>query len=222
MQKIFNVDLLDIFQTEKGFIYACKEKVDNGEAVAFFEYNKDIDVFDKISINYYISSKFGKNGFIIAKALGDFVRCDLRKVSSYQNSASYSDGKTFIYDNNGLIIDSFTVTHNNHPACGPAVYKGDLWYAVPEENAIIKYSVNHKRTEMRIGSVKEKAFSHPVSIERFDDTLYICNSNSFQIKTLDLNTFDVNDLYVFNEPVFKYFRLKDTEYVILNSGVYSL
>lgn len=222
MQKIFNVDLLDIFATENGFIYACKEKVDNGEAVAFYEYNRDLDVFDKISVNYYITSKFPKNGFIIAKALGDFVRCDIRKVSSYQNAASYSDGKTIIYDNNGIIIDSFDVKHNGHACCGPAAFNNDLWFAVPEENAIIRYSVNHKRTEMRIGSQKEKAFSHPVSIERFDDKLYICNTNSFKIRTFDVNTFDIDDLYIFNEPVFKYFRINDSEYVILSSGVYKL
>ena len=49
MQKLFNADLLDIVPVEKGFIYACKETLPDGsEAAAFYSYNQQVDIFEKI------------------------------------------------------------------------------------------------------------------------------------------------------------------------------
>ena len=49
MQKLFNADLLDIIPIERGFVYACKETLQNGNvAVAFYHYYKDVDILDKI------------------------------------------------------------------------------------------------------------------------------------------------------------------------------
>lgn len=223
MQKLFNADLLDIIPVERGFIYACKETTpDDEEAVAFYIYNQEIDIFEKIPVLTYINAKYGENGAVFARTLGDFVTCTIVGLSGNTIAASYSDGSLKILDSNGELIGENKVEYLGNPACSPAANGVDLWFAVPDSNAIINYSVKHDRTEFRIGSPKEKAFFHPVDVSVYDNKLFICNTNSYKIRTIDFSNYTVADYCVFNEPVSKYFRVKDIEYVVLRSGVYSL
>ncbi len=223
MQKLFNADLLDIIPVERGFVYACKEKTPDGdEAVAFYIYNQEIDIFEKIPVLKYINAKYGENGAVIARALGDFVTCSIVNLAGNTIAASYSDGTLRIVDSNGEIISENKVEYLDNPACSPCTNGADLWFAVPDSNAIINYSVKHDRIEFRIGSPKEKAFFHPVDVSVYDNKLFICNANSYKIRTIDFATYSVADYCIFNEPVSKYFRVKDIEYAVLRSGVYSL
>lgn len=223
MQKLFNADLLDILPVERGFVYGCKETLPEGEeAVAFYIYNQEIDYFEKIPVMKYINAKFGENGAVIARALGDFVTCSIINLPGGNIAASYSDGTLKIVDGNGEIIEETRVEYLENPACSPVANGIDLWFAVPDSNAIINYSVKHKRIEFRIGSPKEKAFCHPVDVSVYDNKLFICNANSYKIRTIDFTNYNVADYCIFTEPVSKYFRVKDTEYAVMRSGVYSL
>lgn len=223
MQKLFNADLLDLFPVEDGFVYSCKETLPDGkEAVAFYIYNQDSEVFSKIPVSSYILRKYGENQFAIARILGDFVTCNVVNLTSNTRVASYSDGSIKILGAAGEIISEAKVEYLDNPACSPAVNGADLWFAVPDSNAIINYSVKHNRIEFRIGSSKDKTFCHPCDISIYDNKLYICNAYSYKIRTIDLSNYQVADYCLFNEPVKKYFRVKDIEYVIMPSGVYSL
>lgn len=223
MQKLFNADLLDIIPIERGFVYACREKSPEGEdAVAFYIYNQEIDIFEKIPVLTYINSKFGENGAVIARTLGDFVTCNIIPLAGNTFAASYSDGTLKTVGGNGELLGETKVEYLGNPACSPVANGMDLWFAVPDSNAIINYSVKHNRIEFRIGSPKEKAFFHPVDVSVYDNKLFICNANSYKIRTIDFNNYNVADYCIFNEPVSKYFRVKDVEYAVLRSGVYSL
>ncbi len=223
MQKLFNADLLDIIPVERGFVYACKETTPEDEdAVAFYIYNQEIDIFEKIPVLKYINAKFGENGTVFARTLGDFVTCTIVSLSGNTLAASYADGSLKILNSYGELIAENKVEYLENPACSPAANGADLWFAVPESNAIINYSVKHDRIEFRIGSPKERAFFHPVDVSVYDNKLFICNTNSYKIRTIDFDNYNVADYCVFNEPVSKYFRVKDIEYVVMRSGVYSL
>jgi hypothetical protein len=222
MQKIFSADILDIFPCETGFIYACREFDGSGDTAGFFTYDITADIFERISIRDYIAEKFGGEGFELAKNLGDFVTCTLRGLSPTSNIASYNDGTIKIFDNYGFISDTKKVKYLNYPARSPEPYGRDLWMAVPEANAVINYSLKYDRIEFRIGGPKESAFSHPASLSLYDGCLYVCNENSFSIKTIDLDTYKVSGFYVFNEPVSRYFKAGKSEFVLLKSGLYKL
>ena len=222
MQKIFNADLLDIYPTDEGFIYSCRESLGDNDTVGFFSYNMHADLFERLSIKEYIVSKYGEEGFGLAKSLGDFVTCTLRSVSSATNIASYADGTIKVFNNYGFITDTKSVKYLDYPARSPEPVGRDLWMTVPEANAVINYSLKYDRIEFRIGGPKETAFSPPASLSLYDDRLYVCNENSFNIKTIDLTTYKVSGYCVFNEPVSRYFRVENSEFVILKSGVYKL
>ncbi len=223
MQKLFNADLLDIVPAERGFVYACKETLpEGGEAVAFYNYNQEIDIFEKIPVLSYINAKFGENGAEFARTLGDFVTCDVVNITTSTKAVCYSDGELKVLGNMGEIISECKVEYLENPARSPLANGADLWFVVPDSNAIINYSIKHNRIEFRIGSPKEKAFCHPIDISLYDNKLFICNAYSYKIRTLNLADYNVNDYCIFNEPVYKYFRVKDIEYAVMQSGVYSL
>ena len=223
MKKLFNADLLDLFTTEEGFIYACKETLESGkEAIAFFNYNSVSDRFERIPINSYIASKYSEDGFALSKSLGDFVTCRIKNISNDSYIATYENGTVKLFDSYGIINDIQDVKYNGSSASFAEPVGRDLWMPVPEENAIIKYSPKYKRIEFRIGSKDEKAFSGPVDISYYDDYLYICNAASYKIRTVSLISFTVKDYAIFNEPIHRYFRNNNKEFVILKSGVYTL
>lgn len=222
VQKLFNADLLDIIPLERGFTYACKETLpEGGEAVMFYSYNQEIDIFEKIPVISYIKHKFGENAVQIARELGDFVTCTVVNLSNSM-IVSYTDGRLLVIGSGGEIMSELHVEYLDNPACSPAVVGADLWLTVPDSNAIINYSVKHNRTEFRIGSPNAKAFCHPTHLSVYDNKLFICNANSYKIRTIGLDNYTDADYYVFNEPVYKYFRVGDVEYAVMHSGVYSL
>lgn len=223
MQKLFNADILDIFAVEQGFVYSCKEKLANGsEAVAFYHYNQESDVFNKISVPSYIHFKFGECIYDVARILGNFVTCDVVNLTPNTKAVCYPDGTLKVIGSAGEIVTEARVEYLENPACSPAVNGADLWFVVPDSNAIINYSVKHNRIEFRVGSAKDKTFTHPTSVAVYDNKLYICNAYSYKIRTIDLSNYKVADYCLFNEPVYKYFKVKNTEYAVLQSGVYSL
>ena len=223
MQKLFNADILDIFATPSGFIYACKEIIEGDkEVVSFFDYDKSGDKFKRIPVSKYISAKYGENGFAFAKQLGDFVTCNIHTINDSTNIAAYDNGTVKIFDNNGIISKTVEVRYKNHPAVSPEPNGRDLWMAVPEANAVINYSLKYERIEFRIGSGKDKTFAHPTGLSIYDNCLYVCNASSFKIRIVGLETYNISDYRIFNEPVFKYIRTRDSEYVMLHSGFYLL
>ncbi len=223
MQKLFNADILDIFTTPSGFIYACKEVINgNEEVVAFFDYDRLNDKFKRIPVSKYIAAKYGEDGSAFARQLGDFVTCNIHVINDTTNIAAYDNGTVKVFDNNGIISKTVQVKYKNHAAVSPEPVGRDLWMAVPEANAVINYSLRYGRIEFRIGSNKEKTFSHPTGISAYDNCLYVCNASSFKIRIVGLETYNVSDYRIFNEPVYKYIRTKDCEYVMLQSGFYEL
>ena len=131
MQKLFNADLLDIQPVERGFIYACKETLPSGkDAVAFYIYNQEIDIFEKIPVLTYINTKFGENGAVIARNLGDFVTCTIVNITNSTTAVSYSDGRLLVLGSAGEIISETTVDYLGNPACSPAANGTDLGEAV--------------------------------------------------------------------------------------------
>ena len=222
MQKLFNADILDIFTIPTGFIYACKEVSGDNDVAAFFEYSTARDEFRRITVRDYITAKYGENGFAFAKQLGDFVTCNIHVINDDTNIAAYDNGTIKVFNNEGIISKTVKVAYNGKPAVSPEPNGRDLWMVVPEANAVINYSLKYDRIEFRIGSNKEKTFSHPTGLSIYDNCLYVCNASSFKIRIVGLETFNIQDYRIFNEPVYKYIRTKNTEYVMLESGFYTL
>ena len=74
---------------------------------------------------------------------------------------------------------------------------------------------------MRIGGDRTTSFSLPGSVAIYDN-MPCQQQGSNKIRTIRLSDFAVEDYRLFEEPVHKYLRVQDKEFVILDSGVYIL
>lgn len=223
MQLVLNTQPLDIFPFEQGFIYSKKDTLDNGNIkVSFFYYDRELQSTTPVAKRDYLALKFGDSYREIVETVGDFITCS---VSFFQNGAltvAYDTGDTYIFNQNGEMVLNCTVRYQDASAQSPAVDEKHIWFVVPERNAVVSYSPSEQRVLLRVGGGRSKAFNNPVSITKILDSLYICNADSCNIRVMKLQDYSVKDYKTFQEPVYKYFRVYDGEYALLESGLYSL
>lgn len=223
MTKILSADILDILPIEIGFIIATKEILPTGEAtVATFVYDQEGARILPIKINTYLECKFGAQYRNIASNLGDYITCASAVFKSGGVVTLYSNGEIAFFDEDGALFWSGELIYQNSATKDIAVDGNCFWCTVPEKNAIIRYSPVEKRVLLRIGGGSSTAFNVPVSITKADNKLYICNQGNNKIRTIRLEDYAVKDYAVFNEPVYKYFRVGEKEYALLDSGIYCI
>ena len=223
MTKILSADILDIIPLEIGFIIATREALPTGEVtVATYVYDQDGARILPVKIGTYLEAKFGTEYKKIATTLGDYISCSSAVLKSGGVIALYTSGENVLFDVDGSVASSGELLYQDCATRDIAVDGTCFWSTVPYKNAIIRYSPVEKRVLLRIGGGSSSAFSRPVSVVKYDDKLYICNEGNYKIRTIRLEDYAVKDYAVFNEPVYKYFKVGDKEYVLLSSGIYCI
>ncbi len=222
MRKLIEADLIDIFPTENGFIYLARETLSNGEMTGVFHrFDREEEKIYQSDVFEYIDEKFGPDGRNIASQLGDFATCKVTTIFDGALFAVYPDGSYKIV-RDGKLTDVDELFYQDAPACSPVACGREVWLVVPDANAVINYSVEHNRIELRIGGPTYKSFTHPVDLKIYNNKLYICNEYSYKIRSISLGNYKVEDYMVFNEEVKSYFRSGESEYAVLKSGIYLL
>ena len=215
-----NGDLRDcvlIMKTKDGFEIIKNLDDKNEDFVKIIEQSEA-----KFSKFINLLNKYGPEYKKIAEQLGDYVSCDADIMASKHSIVVYDSGETGIFSPDGEMIWSSDLNYQGCEINGVAVDGAQFWSVVPDKNCIVCYSVAHKKFSMRIGSAESTSFQHPVSISKYDDELFICNTDSRKVRTINLKDFSVNDYRIFDEPVYKYLRSCGKEIVVLESGVYVL
>lgn len=223
MLKIVSLDIVDLISFPSGILFVIKENLpDASVKVSFYSFDIATKSIATVTKNAYLLSKFGTSFAPIAKQLGDYVSCDTAKLWNGQTFIIYSSGEMGIFDEQGVLLHTGDLSYRDAPARDVTVDNNYIWSVVPEKNLIIKYSMLQNRVVMRIGGDNATTFSNPVSIEEYDGYLYVCCRDTCKIKRVKLSDFSVDEYKEFDEPVFKYLRVGEYEFVVLESGVYML
>lgn len=223
MKKILNVNVIDIVPFSKGLIFVKRDAMPDGtNKVSFFSYDALTGEITTVTKSVYLLNKFGMAYEQVSAKLGDFITCDTAKLPNHHTIVIYPTGEMGHFDNNGRIIKTGDLYYNNAPARDAAFDGNSIWSVVPQRNAVIRYSVSAQKIVMRIGGDNNTAFNLPISVSYYTDGLFVCNQASCEIRKIDIDTLNVTDYLEFNEPVNKYFRFRDKEIVVLNSGIYEL
>ena len=136
--------------------------------------------------------------------------------------AIFPNGEYHIFNTDGTVNISSLLTYHGSSVCDIAVDGNYIWCAVPNENAIIKYSPREGRILLRVGGGETTAFERPSSLCMLGGNLYICNQASYKVRVLNVQTNSIRDYRVFNEKVYKYINVGGREFVWLKSGLYRL
>lgn len=223
MIKVVSLDILDLIGFPSGILFVLKENQDNSSVkVSFYSFDIATKSIATVTKNAYLLTKFGSSYSPIARQLGDYVSCDTAKLWNGQLFVIYSSGEIGIFDEQGNLVRTSDLKYRDCPARDVAVENNFIWSVVPELNLIIKYSLLQNRVVMRIGDNSSDTFSHPVSVCEYDGYLYVCNKDSMRINKVSLSDFSVENYKQFDEPVYKYIKVGNNEFVILDSGVYML
>ncbi len=223
MKRILNVNITDIVPFSKGLIFVRREQMPDGvNKVSFFSYDASTGEVTTVTKGVYLLNKFGMAYESISSKLGDFITCDTAKLPNHHTIIIYPTGEMGHFDDKGKIVKTGDLYYNNAPARDAAFDGNSIWCVVPQRNAVIRYSVSQQKIIMRIGGDDNTAFNMPISVSCYGEEIFVCNKASCEIRKIDINTLDVSDYLEFNEPVNKYFRFRDKEIVVLDSGIYEL
>ncbi len=222
MQKIVD-SVYDIIAFSNGIIYTKKSVLENGAVkVNFFGYDIKRMQDTPVTKSVYLLNKYGAEYNKIAEQLGDYVSCDADIMPSKHTVVVYDSGESGMFSPTGDMVWSSDLNYQGCEINGVAADGRQFWSVVPDKNCVVSYSISHKKFSMRIGSPESTSFQHPVSITKYDNELFVCNTESRKVRTINLNDFSVNDFRIFDEPVYKYLRSCGKEIVVLESGVYVL
>lgn len=223
MRQILKIHITDIVPFSKGILFVRQENLEDERVkVSFFAYDATENQIAPITKSVYLLSKFGPSFKTVVEQLGDYVSCDADKLPGGGVAVTYTTGETGLFSNEGELLWTGDLQYHGSPARDVAVENNHLWSVVPDKKALIRYSINANKVVMRIGGGAAGTFVRPVSVVSYDDCLYVCDRETYRIKTVALNDFTVRDYRQFDEPVHKYLRAAGEEFVVLNSGVYTL
>ncbi|MCD7774183.1 MAG: hypothetical protein LUG85_03420 [Clostridiales bacterium] len=223
MKKILNVNIIDIVPFSKGLIFIRRdEQPDGTNKASFFSYDAFSGEFTSVTKGVYLLNKFGMAYEQLTSRLSDFVTCEAVKLPNHHTIVIYPTGEMGQFDENGRLSKMGDLYYSNAPARDAAFDGSSIWCAVPQRNAVIRYSLSTQKIVMRIGGDDNTAFNMPISVSFYADSLFVCNRGSNEIRCINIDTLNVSDYLEFQEPVNKYYRFKDKEIVVLDSGVYEI
>ncbi|MBE6783266.1 MAG: hypothetical protein E7536_04575 [Ruminococcaceae bacterium] len=224
MKKIVDDSIIDIVPFTYGFVYAKKETDENGNIrAAFYCFNAQTQKVEAVRRSGYLHTKFGENFEKISQIVGNFIFCDCATLpTTGETVALFPESKMYFIDNDGSLIWDEELCYRESPVKGLAADDDCVWCVVPEKNAIVRFSPSAKKVYIRIGGNESTTFDDPVGVSKVGNSLFVCCGKSKKIRKIDLQTYSIKDYRMFDEGVYKYFRVLGKEYVLLKSGFYML
>ncbi len=222
MKQILEGQIYEIIPLNNGIIFSyCKESLENKVIVGYRMISFDSGRITDIAKNAFLGSKYGTNYQEIIKKSEHYIT---DKVIHLQN------GRMLIYSKNGVLklIDANTeilwqgtLSYRNYNASDFIIHKNSIWTCFSDCNALLRYSLNTMREELRIGG-RKSPFSKPKSIFSEGEEAYVCNADSQKILKVNLENYSVSEYLEFGEEVTQYVKADIYEFVILKSGLYML
>lgn len=132
------------------------------------------------------------------------------------------DSKMFYISKEGELIWNEELCYRDSTVKGVTADGYCVWCAVPEKSSAVRFLPSVKKVYLRIGGTETSTFSDPVGVSKYANDLYVSYGESNKVRRIDFQTYSVKDYRVFDEPVYKYYRVHDKEFVLLESGLYML
>lgn len=223
MEQLLELQFLDILPTTAGFLFVRREAIDETHIrLSFHEYLiKTREIFP-VRRSVYLRRKFGADYEKIVRSLGDYVSCDTARLSNGNTVVLYPGGELGFFSPEGGSVWRGGLSYRGSDVAGLAADGAYFWSAVPEQNAVVRFSTLTKKVVLRVSGGSARAFDGPCAVARYGRVLYVCNEHSGSICTLSLDRYAVRDYQHLHEPVFQFFRWQKEELVVLPSGVYLL
>lgn len=221
MNTIFSGEAFEILPLTNGIIYSY-----NGEAIdevqrlvlykmVSFETARATDA----GRNVYLITKYGNNYREIIKNCDNFVTTKSVLLPNGRNLILNNKSDAVLIDNDGESIWQGSLIYRSCKPSDVVFHNNALWVSYEECNAIVKYNISTMREELRIGGNKSP-FNKPSGLFIEQDNVIVCNKGTNNLVCVNLNSYTVEELEKFNEPLIQYVSVKENRFVLLKSGIY--
>ncbi len=222
MKQIFAGTVFDILPTQNGILFSYhKETLDDKMIVNYKLLSFDTGKFSDVTNHVYWVTKFGHNYKAILRYCDNYI---LNKSIVLPNSKVFllkTNGEAMLIDADATPIWQGTLTYRGAVASDIIVYKNALWAAYGECNVLLRYNLLNMREELRIGG-NHSPFNNPRSLFLKDDAAIICNRNSQKLLSVNLDSYAVEELEEFSEPIIQYSESGKYRFVLSKSGIYAI
>ena len=223
MELISEGQILDVIPYSTGILFVEMVNLDSGEArLAYRSFDFEKDSFLPVTMGVYLLNKFGPSYEAISDQLNNCVLCDTAVLSDLRVIVITPDGNCAVFSKDGSLSWNGQFTYHDNYVRSPFSHDNYFWCTVPDENSIVQFDSSTLKTHIRIGNADSGAFTSPVTLSIYDDTVYVCNSSIGKIKTVELPTYSVSDYKTFEEPMYRCYKVGDKEVTWLKSCIYLL
>lgn len=232
MKKITSETIVDFSPSENGFVFTTVNLLESGShKVSFYSYDAITasaePLITPVTKKAYVNLKFGGHGAEIAAQLGEnaeFIFNDCTRFYDNKVVTLNDNGQFALFSSEGKLQNNKRLLYRDkYATSSPAAYKHTLWCAVPSVNSIVNYSVEGNKIHVRVIGYEKNIFKYPQSVTIVDNNLYVCNRDTGIINFIQLDkAYQMGIFKAFKEPVYKYIRSCDKDFVLLESGIYEV
>ena len=222
MKRLFEGEVYDTLPQPSGVVFSyCKDKEDELIRVSYKMLSLENDKMTDVAKNIYLLSKFGSNYRNIIDRFENHITTRTIAFSNGKVFALKDNGMAYLFSAEGDIIWEGIMLYRGNPPSDIAFHKGAIWATFSQANVMIKYNMVNMKPEIRIGGSRTP-FSNPKEIFLMDDYAIVSNPNINKLLRVNLNNYEVSDYKTFSEPVYSYTKIRDSEFVVMKSGLYQL
>ncbi len=222
MKKIFDGKIYELLPKSDGILFPYqKAVVDEGDIVWYKMFSLQNSIMSDVSETIYWNIKFGSNYTVAVELCKNFVSEKAIMLPNGRLLLCNENGQVFVIDPDGMINIGGEIKYRDQSPSAIAYYKNSIWASFKESNVLIRFNINTMRVELRIGG-KTSPFDCPEDIFIDGEWGYVCNSGSKKLIRVNLENYTLEDLYEFDEPVFSFVKSGKNEFVLLESGLYTI
>ncbi|MBR4073762.1 MAG: hypothetical protein IKK24_07450 [Clostridia bacterium] len=222
MERIFGGEIYDIIPQLNGIVFSyCKDKDDEHILVSYKMLSLDTGRITDVAKNIYQLSKFGSNYRTITTYFENHIAVRSIVHPNGKVFVCDRDGRAILFGNDGEPLWEGSLIYRGRAPSDIAFNKNSIWCCYSETNLMLRFNILTMREELRIGGAKSP-FSSPKSLFVQEDIATVSNPESNKLIKVNLSNYEVEDYKEFTESVYAYIKVKDKEFVVMESGLYTL
>lgn len=222
MKQIFSGEIYEVLPLNDGILFSYhKDTIDENVLVAYKMVNFDTGRFTDVAKNIYLVTKFGNNYKAIINNCDNYITVKSILLPNGKVFLLSADGTAQLLDTDATPIWKGDMIYRKSTPSDIVLYNNSLWVSYPESNALVRYNLATMREELRIGGANSP-FNKPRSMFLEGNCVTVSNQESGRLISVNLDTYAVEELEAFEEPLYQYVKSGSNRFAVLESGLYYL
>lgn len=221
MKQIFDSRILQVQPCQTGFIFVEQQAEEEKTIVSYKMLDFERSSFNPITRNVYLLAKFGNRFELFENSAEEFINTKTLFFPQRYVMICDGNGLASLYTGDGVLRYQRSLVYGEEVPYDFVLGDDCFWASYPQNGAVIRYSLQNLRQELRIGGGASRLPS-PKGLYYQHEKLLFCSSSEHKVFELDPITFEMEAYHSFEEPVHNYYKYNSHEIVVLDSGVYAL